>query len=198
MLLTSVCGNVQQAESKALQQYLSDSNFEISVTYLRQMAGLTRLVSSSPSVHLKDDVDLLTTEFWNQCHKPQTDGRTDTTCLVLPVGSLEGRRWFVNYWTTNKEAFRQILGHSPKVGRLKAPYRRYIATDLNILLVSVCRNWRKQWSRRPTALFRYHRCMFSYMTQQPLKGQLLINTLMTGSFKLFKRPLPGFLTILTL
>jgi len=31
-----------------------------------------------------------------------------------------------------------------------------------------------------------------------VKPHLLLNTLRTGSFKLFKRPFPGFLTILTL
>jgi len=32
----------------------------------------------------------------------------------------------------------------------------------------------------------------------PLYTTFILNTLKTGSFKLFKRPFPGFLTILTL
>jgi hypothetical protein len=63
MLLTSVGGNVQQAESKPLQQYISGLNSEMIIKNFRQMAGLARLVSSSPSVHLKDDVNLLTTDL---------------------------------------------------------------------------------------------------------------------------------------
>jgi len=35
-------------------------------------------------------------------------------------------------------------------------------------------------------------------TSAPNSGSLIFNTLRTGSFKLFKRPFPGFLTILTL
>ena len=35
-------------------------------------------------------------------------------------------------------------------------------------------------------------------TLQPADSSSDVNTLRTGSFKLFKRPFPGFLTILTL
>jgi hypothetical protein len=81
-------------------------------------------------------------------------------------------------WTDTRpldrhSAVGQTLGDSPNVVRLTATYRQYIATDLNIVLVSVCRNWGKHWSRHPTSLFRYHLCMFFDMAQEPPKAQLL-------------------------
>jgi len=63
-----------------------------------------------------------------------------------------------------------------RVGRPKLPWKDGVDQDMRILEV---KNWKK----------------FALDRDEWAK---LLNTLRTGSFKLFKRPFPGFLTILTL